>query len=133
MTRHTVLGRGLVEEHRLGVNNFGQFVTICAFDVLVGAPQGEGCPLFVIEQGGLPFRAVVAVGTGGIVGFGDELLPVDVLVAILAHGGGCLEIRIDQFGFEVWGFVAIDAGRRPVGSKQGELGLGMVESGEFLP
>ena len=133
MARHAILGRGLVEEHGLGVNNFVQFVTVGAFDVLVSAPQGERGPLVVIEQGGLPFRGVVAVGTGGSVRFGDELLPVDVLVAILADGGGCLEIHIHHVGFEVWRFVAIDTGRRPVCSKQWELGLGMVESGELLP
>jgi hypothetical protein len=133
MARHAVLGCGLVEEHRLGVNNFGQFVTICAFDVLMGAPQGEGGPLVVIEEGGLPFCAVVAVGTGGSVPFGDELLSVDVLVAVLAQHRGDLEIHIHHLRFKVWRFVAVDTGRGPVCSKQGELSLGMVESGEFLP
>jgi len=35
---HAILGRRLVEKDRLGVNGFGQFVTLGALDILVGAP-----------------------------------------------------------------------------------------------
>ena len=132
MTGHAVLGCGLVEQDRLGVNGFGQFVTLCTLDVLMGATQREDGPLLVIEQGGFPFHAVVAVGAGGSLSLG-KLLSVDVLVAVLALHRGGLEIHIDQLGFEVWRFVAVDARRRPVRSEQRELGLGMIESGEFLP
>jgi hypothetical protein len=123
-----VLWRGLVEENRFVGDDFVQFVTISTLDVLVCTTQGERGPLFVIEQGGLPFRAVVAVGAGGSVAFGDELLSVDILVAVLALHRGDLEIHIDQLGFEIWRFVAVDARRRPMCSEQGELGLGMIES-----
>jgi len=133
MAGRAVLWRGFVEENRFIGDGFVQFVTIGTLDVLVCATQGERGPLFVIEQRGLPFRAVVAVGAGGSVTFGDELLSVNVLVAVLALHGGGFEIHIDQLGFEVWRFVAVDARRGPMCSEQGELGLGMIEGGEFLP
>ena len=65
MAGRAVLWRGLVEENRFVGDGFVQFVTISTPDVLVCATQGERGPLFVIEQRGLPFRAVVAVGAGG--------------------------------------------------------------------
>jgi len=113
MAGHTVFGRRFVEKDRLVGNDFGQFVTLGAFNVLVGATQGEGGSLLVIEQGGLPFHAVVAVGAGGSFSLG-KLFSVDVLVAVLAQCGGGLEIHIHQVGFEVGRFVAVVAGRRPV-------------------
>ena len=133
MAGRAIFWSGLVEEHRFVGDDFVQFVTISTLDVLMCAPQGERSPLFVIEQRGLPFRAVMAVGAGGSVTLGDELLSVNVLVAVLALHGGGFEIHIDQLGFEVWRFVAVDARRRPMRSEQRELGLGMIESGEFLP
>lgn len=133
MTGRAVFWRGFVEENGFVSDDFVQFVTISTLDVLVCAAQGEGGPLFVIEQRRLPFRAVVAVGAGGRAAFGDELLSVDVVVAVLALHGGGFEIHIDQLGFEVWRFVAVDARRGPMCSEQGKLGLGMIESGEFLP
>ena len=133
MAGRAILWRRLVEENCLIGDDFVQFVTIGTLDVLVCATQGERGPLFVIEQRGLPFRAVVAVGAGGSAVFGDELFSVDVLVAVLALHRGSLEIHIDQLGFEIRRFVAVDARGCPVCSEQGELGLGMIESGEFLP
>lgn len=133
MAGRAVFRGGLVEENRFVGDDFVQFVTISTLDVLVCATQGERGPLFVVEQRGFPFRAVVAVGAGGSVALGDELLSVNVLVAVLALHGGGFEIHIDQLGFEVWRFVAVDARRRPMCPEQGKLGLGMIESGEFLP
>lgn len=133
MARRTVLWRGFVEENGFIRDDFVQFVTIGTLDVLVCAAQGERGPFFVVEQRGLPFRAVVAVGAGSGVAFGDELLSVNVLVAVLALHRGDLEIHIDQLGFEVWRFVAVDARGCPMRSEQRELGLGMIESGELLP
>ena len=80
---HAILRRGFVEQDRLVGNGFGEFVTLRAFDVLMGATQSENRPLVVVEQGGLPFYAVVAVGAGGSFPFG-ELFSVDVLMAVLA-------------------------------------------------
>jgi len=132
MARRAVLWRRFVEEDRFVGDDFVQFVTISTLDVLVCATQGERGSLVVIEQRGLPFRAVVAVGAGGCFPFG-KLLSVDVLMALLALHRGSLEIHIDQLGFEVWRFVTVDARRRPMRSEQGELGLGMIEGREFLP
>lgn len=132
MAGRAVLWRGLIEENRFVGNDFVQFVTIGTLHVLMCATQGERSPLFVIEQRGLPFRAVVAVGAGSSFPFG-KLLSVDVLMAVLALHRGGFEIHIDQFGFEVWRLVTVDARGCPMCSKQGKLGLGMIESGEFLP
>ena len=133
MAGRAILWRGFVEENGFVGDDFVQFVTIGTLYILVCATQGERGPLFVIEQRGLPFRAVVAVGARGRVAFGDELLSVDVLVAVLALHRGGLEIHIDQLGFEVWRFVAVDARGYPMRSEQRELGLGMIERGELLP
>lgn len=65
MAGRAVFRGGLVEENRFVGDDFVQFVTISTLDVLVCATQGERGPLFVIEQRGFPFRAVVAVGAGG--------------------------------------------------------------------
>ena len=132
MAGHAILWRGLVEEHRFVSDGFGQFMTLGALDVLVGAAQGEGCAFVVIEQGRLPLHAVVAVGAGGRLAF-SKLFSVDILVAILTEGGGRLEIHINELGLEVWRLVAVDACSCTVRPEQGKLGLGMVETGELLP
>ena len=132
MAGRAILWSGLVEENGFVGDDFVQFVTIGTLDVLVRAAQRERGPLFVIEQRGLPFRAVVAVGARSSFPFG-KLLSVDVLMAVLALHRGGLEIHIDQFGFEVRRFVAVDARGCPMCSEQRELGLGMIEGGELLP
>ena len=82
MASHAVLWRGLVEENALGSHFLEQLVTLGALNVLVGPAQRESGPLLVVEQGRLPFHAVVAVGTGRSFPLG-ELLSMDVLVAVL--------------------------------------------------
>ena len=129
---NAILGRRLVEQYCLGTNRFGQFVALCASDILVRPAQGERGAFLVIEQGRFPLHAVVALGTGGDVAL-CELLPVDVFVAVLTLRRGSLEVRIHELGLEIRGFMAVDASRRPVCSQQGKLGLGMIESREFLP
>lgn len=121
-----IFRRRLVEEDLLRVHLFEQFVAIGAFHILVSSAQRKLGSLVVIEQGRLPFGGIMAVGAGGRLPF-SELLSMDVLVAILAQGGGCLKVGVDQLGSEVRGLVAIDAGRRPMGALEGELGLGMIE------
>jgi len=132
MAGRAILWRGFVEENGFVGDDFVQFVTISTLDVLVRATQGERGPLFVIEQRGFPFRAVVAVGARSSFPFG-KLLSVDVLMAVLALHWGGLEIHIDQLGFEVWRFVAVDARGCPMCSEQRELGFGMIERGKLLP
>src|SRR5215469_17921878 len=87
-----VFRRRLVEEYFLFSNFLEQFVTLGALYVLVCPPQREGSPLVVVEQRGLPFHAVVAVGTWGGFALG-ELLSVNVCVAVLAGHRGSLEIH----------------------------------------
>jgi len=127
-----ILRGRLVEENLFGGDFLKQLVTLTALYVLVSATQGEGCALVMIEQRRLPLHGVVAIGAGGSVPFG-KLLSVDVLVAVFAQHGCCLEIHINHFGFEIGRLVAIDAGCRAVGALQGELGSGMVKSGELSP
>lgn len=132
MACRAILGRGLVEQDCLRSDRFCQLVTFRAPDVLVSAAQREGGPLLMIEQGRLPFHAVMAIGAGCGFPFG-KLLPVGILVAILAYRGRGLEVRVDQLSFEVWRFVAVNAGRGPVSSQQRKLGLGVVKARQFLP
>ncbi len=74
------------------------------------ALERECGTLVMIEQRGLPFRCVVAVGAGrDLVGF-RKLFTVHILVALLALGRGLLKVRIDQLSLEIRRFVAVDAG-----------------------
>lgn len=132
MAGRAIFGRRLVEQNLLVGDFFEQLVTLAALHILVSATQGERCALVMIEQRRLPLHGVVAVGTGGRFALG-KLLSVDVLVAVFAQHGCCLEIHIDHFGFKIGRLVAIDAGCRPVGALQGELGFGVVKSGELFP
>ena len=56
--------RGLVEENGFPLHHARQLVATCAEDFAMRALQREGGPHIVIESGGLPFRAVVTLGTG---------------------------------------------------------------------
>lgn len=132
MTCGTVLGRRLVEENRLLGHHFHQFVTFGAAHVLVRSPKRKIGPLVMVERRRLPLDAVVAVGAARDIGF-RELLAVDVLMAILALRGSSLEIRIDQLGLKVRRLMAIDAGRRLMGSEQREFCLRVVEPRHFFP
>lgn len=57
-----------------------------------------------------------------------ELLPVRVVVAVLALRWCRFEIDIDQLRFQIWRFMAVDAGGRPMSARQWELRLGMIEA-----
>lgn len=132
MTGHAVFGRGLVEDDGFGGDNFCQFMTFCAPNILMGAPQRERGPLLMIEQRGLPLHAVVALGAGCDVAF-RKLLSVDVLMAVLTLSGGGFEVDVDQPGFQIRRFVAVHTRCCPMGAEQGELRLGMIEPGKFFP
>lgn len=107
-------------------------MTFRASHVLVRSSQRELGALVMIELRRLPLHAGVAFRAMRHVGLG-ELLPVNVFVAVFALGRRRLEVRIDELGFEIRGFVAIDASRRPMRPQQRELGLRMIEAGQFLP
>lgn len=127
MARRAIFWRGLVEDHLLGSNDFGQLVALRAADVLMRPTKGKLSSLFVVEQGGLPLHAGVALRAAGDIRLG-ELLPVDILMAVLALSRRNLEIHVEQLGFKVRRLVAIDAGCRAMGPEQWELGFRVVEA-----
>ncbi len=127
MARGAILGRRLVEEHGLASDKLRRLVTFRAADVLMSPAQWELRSPLMIEERGLPFHAVVTFNTSGDSRL-RELLPVHVFVALLANGRRGFEVRVDQLGFEVGRFVAIDAGGRTVGSRQRKRRFCMVEA-----
>lgn len=132
MARRTILCCGLVEEDGLCADHLGELVALRTADILVRPAQRERSPLLVIEQRRLPFHAVVAVGAAGDVRL-RELLPVNVLVAILALSRSSLEIDVDEVSLQVGRLVAIAAGRRTMRSQQRKLRFRVIESRQFLP
>lgn len=105
-----IFGCRLVEEDVLAFDNTNLLVTSFAAHVLVCTFQREGSAQFVIEERGLPLRAVMAL-CAGCDAILQELLAVRVLVAVFTLGRRTLEVNIHQLGFEVRGLVAIDTGR----------------------
>ncbi len=126
MARRTILWCGLVEEDGLCTDDPSELVALCAADILVRPAQRERSPLLVIEQRGLPLHAVVAFGAASDVRL-RELLPMNVLVAILALSRSGLEIDVDEASLEVGRLVAIAAGRRTMRSQQRELRFRVIE------
>lgn len=86
----------------------------------------------MIEQRGLPLSTVMATVTARIPLLG-ELLPVNILVAVLALSRGCLEIHVRQLGFQIGWLVAIRARRCTMRPNQRERRLGVIEPRQFLP
>ena len=85
---------GLVEEHRLPVDELRQLVAVGAAHVLVRPPQRECRLLLMIEERGSPLHGVVAVDAARNLSLG-ELLAVDVFMAIFTLSRRRLEINID--------------------------------------
>lgn len=83
MAGYAVLWGRLIKQNAFRTNFLKQLVTFPALYVLVRSPQRKGSPFFVIKQRWLPLHAVVAVGAGSCLTFG-ELLPVRILVAVFA-------------------------------------------------
>jgi hypothetical protein len=88
--------------------------------------------LVVVEQGRLPFHAVVTLGAGRDSAL-RKLQAMNVRMACFALRRSCLEIRIDQPGFWSRWFMAADALGNSMSANQGEARSGMIEPGEFLP
>ena len=126
------LGRGLVEQHLLAVNQAGELVALVATGFLVGALKGEGGPLVMIEKGRPPFRAVMTANATGNTVLG-KLLPMDIPMTLLALGRGSLKIHVRQPGFKVGRLVAIRARGCAMGPDQRERGLRMVEARHLFP
>jgi len=132
VTGGALLGRRLVEQDLFPIDPPGQIVTLCAPRFLMGTLQGKGRSLFVIECRWLPLSAAVAFGARSIP-VARELLAVDVFVAFLALGWGCLEIHIGQLGFQVGRLVAIGAGGCAMRTDQRKRRFGVIESRQFFP
>lgn len=132
VARRTLFGCRLVEEHGLTRNEPGRLVTLRAVYVLMSAAQRELGPLIMIEQRRLPFHAVVTFSTSRDARFG-KLFRVHIFVAIFALRWRCLEVHIDQLGFQVRRLVAAGAAGRPVRSHEREWGFRMIEPGQVLP
>ncbi len=133
----TVAGRailwcGLVKQHDFRFDGSREFMTLGTTHVLVRSTQRELSPLLVIKQRWLPLHAVVAFGTTGHARL-RELLPVDVCVAFFALGRRRFEVHINELGLEIWRFMAIDARRGAMRTKQWEFRLRMVEARQFFP
>ena len=126
VTGSAFLRRRLVEEHGLARDDLRRLVTLRTPDVLMGPAQRELRPRLMVEERRLPLHAVVTFNTARHFRLG-ELLPVDVLVAVLASRRRRLEIHVDQPGFEVGRPVAIDASGRTVRSQQGQRCFRVVE------
>lgn len=78
-------------------------------NILVGTLQRKFGPLVMIEEGRLPFGAVMTLGARRKPS-PRKLSTVDVLVAILTFRRRGLEIYMDQPSFLVRRLVAIHAG-----------------------
>lgn len=101
----------LVEQHRFAAHRLNVLVAGFAVHILMRPLQRKGGTALVVEQGWLPFKAVVAVGAlGDLAGIG-ELRPVDVLMALFAFGWRRLEVGLHQLGPQIRRLVAIDTSR----------------------
>ena len=86
----------------------------------------------MVEQGRLPFHAVVTPGARRDSTF-RKLQAMDIRVAGLTGRRGCPEIRVHEP--DSWGrrFMATETFRNRMSAAQGEARPGMVEAGEFFP
>ncbi len=128
MTGSAVFGRRLVENHCLRSNYSRELMTLGAPHILVRTPQREFRALLMIEKRRLPLHAVMTLRAARYFCLG-ELFSVNVFMAVLALCRRPLEIHIEEVGLKVRRFMTVDARRRPMRSKQGELRLRVIEAG----
>jgi len=86
----------------------------------------------VIEQSGLPLRAVMARDAARNAALG-ELFAVDIFVTAFTLGRRGLEIDVRQLGFQIRRSVAIRAGGGAMRSNERKICLGMIESRQLVP
>lgn len=131
----TGLLRRSIEEHLLSVDLLEEFVAAGASDISVFAFKGEGCSLVVIKGRRLPLGGVVAVSARSyFVGVElDELAAVRVFVALFAFLRRLLEVHINELGFQIWRFVAVDTGDCTMRALQAEGCRVVVEAIQFTP
>lgn len=132
MASGALFRRGLVEQNRFTIHFPAQLMTAGAPHVLVRAAQCEFSALVMIKQRRFPFHAVVTFDAARDAGL-RELLAMHVLVTVFALRRSSFEIHIQQPGFKIGWFVAVDARGRAVRSQQGEFRLRVIEAREFPP
>jgi hypothetical protein len=135
VTIRTALCGGRVEEDLLSIDCTEELVAAGAGDIAMLAFERKGSSFVVIEQRWLPFGCVVAVGTQGDLIRKQliELVSVDVFVAVFAFFRSLLEVHVDELGFEIRGFVAINASYGPMRTRQRESCRIVIEPIEFAP
>ena len=127
------LRRGLVKENRFSPNLFLQSMAHGAGHVLVGPRQRELGSFVMVKGGRRPVLVDMAVGalrnprlhSRLIAVLGCELSSMRVHVALFAFLRSALELNFMGPGQS---FVALAAGHPTMGTKQGELRLGVVEA-----
>jgi hypothetical protein len=123
------LGRSrLVEENVLGIYQADFFVTSFATHVAVHTLQSKPGELVMIEKRRLPRVAVVAIDASGDASF-CELFAVRIFMALFALLRSCLKVDVKKLRFEIRRLVTINARGAFVRTDQGEVRLGMIETG----
>lgn len=89
--------------------------------------QSETCSRVMVEQGGLPLLAVVAIGARRHAAL-DELQTMDIAMACFAFARRGFEIHIDERNFGVRRIMAIPARRGRVRPQQRKRCLRVVEA-----
>lgn len=127
MAGRTFLRSGLVEQYILAIDLSYRLVAAFAFDVAMLPLQRKiGFPI-MIEDCGLPLCAVVAEGTASDA-FRGKLFSMNVLVAVFAGSGSCLEVHVHQRRLQVRRPMAVHASGGLVSSDQRKRGFRMVEA-----
>jgi len=128
-----ILGSGFVEKNLLAVDVAEELVAVGTAHILVRACQRKLGSLVMIKERGLPLGDAVAVGTGcDSFGLG-ELTAVNILMAVFAFRRSLGEINVEELGFKVGRFVAIDTRDRTMRTEQSELGAVVIEAREVFP
>lgn len=130
VTLVTFQRRGLVEDHRIAVDQSSQRMALSARNVGMAAGQGEWSPLVVIKRRRSPTLRGVAVGARGLAGAVSELSAVRLLVAGFAFLRRPFEL---DFLLAGKGLVALATGHGAVSTEQGKLCLGVVKSVHVRP
>lgn len=130
MTIGACLGRRLIEEHRVAVDNSLQSVARGASHILVPPLQGKSS-LLVIEQRRLPFVWVMTFRA--LRAAGPELIRMRILVTITAIDRGFGEFHLAHRQFHLWRFMTVDTPHRAMRSRQREVGLCMIELCQIIP
>lgn len=123
-----LLRSGLVEKDLPALHGSHAFMAVPARHVLVGASQRKRSPLLMIEQGRLPFGAIVTLYARSDAVL-RELLSMYIFMTLFAFCRRRGEIYGAELGPEVRRLMTVDARGSSVCPEQRECGLGMIEGG----